>query len=126
MSNRHTKECKLLKADAETKRNAASISATINEADEPKENNTDLPDGPCAEPSNGPACADSDPRPDPGPDPGPDSSDLPNPTHIPDDDSALQKKSTKKTGSKTMWVHIFKCFEPRPEPVSALRGSLLL
>ena len=74
------------------------------EEGEPKENNTDPTDGPSAEPSNGPACVD--------PSPGPDSSvHTPNPTDIPDDDPALHKKSMKKTGDKTMWVHIFKCFD---------------
>ena len=102
----HKKECKRLKADAETKKNAANISAVENEQDVPKENNTDPPDGPSAEPANGPACA----EPDPGP--GPDSSvHTPTPTDIPDEDPTLQKKSMKKTGGKTMWVHIFKCFD---------------
>ena len=108
----HKKECKPLQADAETSRRNANTSTakairSDQKADEPKENNTVRPDGPCAEPSNGPACADSDP----GPDPGPDSSDLPTPTDIPDDDPTLQKKSMKKTGGKTMWVHVFKCFD---------------
>ena len=102
----HKKECKLLKADAETKKNAANISAAENEQDEPKENNTDPPDGPSAEPANGPACA------EPEPDPGPDSSvHSPTPADIPDEDPTLQKKSMKKTGGKTMWVHVFKCFD---------------
>ena len=42
----------------------------------------------------------------PGPYPGP-----PTPTDIPDEDPTLQKKSMKKTGGKTMWVHTFKCFD---------------
>ena len=37
----HKKECKLLKADAETRKNTANISAAETEQDEPKENNTD-------------------------------------------------------------------------------------
>ena len=57
----HKKQCKLLKAEAETKKDAASISAAGNEAGEPNGNNTDPPDGLSAEPSNGPACADPDP-----------------------------------------------------------------
>ena len=97
----HKKQCKLLKADAETRKDAASISAAENEAGEPKENNTDPPEDSSAEPSNGPACAD----------PNPDSNHTPTPTDIPDDDPALQKKSMKKTGGKTMWVHVFKCFD---------------
>ena len=61
----HKKECKLLKADAETRKNFANISAVENEQDVPKENNTDPPDGPSAEPANGPACAEPDPGPGP-------------------------------------------------------------
>ena len=74
----HKKECKLLKADAETRKNAANISAAENEQDLPKENNTDPPDGPSAEPANGPACAEPDPDPDFDPDPDP----TPTPTPI--------------------------------------------
>ena len=50
------------------------------------------------QPSNGPACAEADPDPDPI-------------TDIPPDDPAQQKRSMKKTGGKTMWVHIVRCFE---------------
>ena len=53
----HKKGCRRLKADEETKKNAANISAVETEQNEPKENNTDPPDGPSAEPANGPACA---------------------------------------------------------------------
>ena len=108
----HKHECKLLKADAETKKTNASNTSPaarteVEGGGQPgcKNINTDPPDDSSAEPSNGPACADPD---HPGP-----ASDLPTHHHdIPDDDDPTpQKKLMKKTGGKTMWARISKCFD---------------
>ena len=98
----HKKECKLLKADAETMQDANSSTANKEVETDPMNGNPNPPNNSSVEPCNGPAC-DSDP--------GPGSSVLPVRTDIPDDDPALHKKSMKKTGGKTMWVHVFKCFD---------------
>ena len=96
----HKKKCKLLKVGAETTQGTNSSTANKEVETDPKNgNNPDPPNNSSAEPCNGPACAN----------PGPDT-DVPTRTDIPDDDPALQKKSIKKTGGKTMWVHVFKCF----------------
>ena len=80
----HKRECKLLKADAETKPNSnasdsAAAKTQVTNSDHPDRKNikNHTPDQCSAEPSNGPACVDPEPYPVP-------DSDLPAHNDIPD------------------------------------------